>query len=736
MSTAAANDEIQLKDFSRIEVTEPTLVDSPVQEEPPEPISRWWWVVLILLLFLILSGWALGAAGFGLSIGLPITYKNNLQDQIDTINTDISDIDTQITNIETQITDIDITIEGLTNSTDVLTECITVGDTTVELCKSLVVDGDITTPDTVFTENIVVGTPARRRTVRTAQCPEPTGYTYGSTTYKNARFDNQITTIANLLWVDTVNVSRSLTVSNGTNCFVNVMDTLNSLSGQITNIVLNGTGPTGPTGATGPAGVGFDGAWVNGSYPEGSIVIYNNATWIAVVNGTVGAPSVNNTDWQIIGGPIDAVDVTYTPTTAGDWPVVPTTVQEALDDLASSVAIVTDVSELRILSYTNTTSDWTTLFNITLTNVANLIQGSYFMVTDPSRLIGTPVRIWYLVFGQSTSTNTVTARAAMHDYPADKNIHSPPGGPSPCIGCTAFIVPPPDGFLFYGTINTDGSDNRTTVYYANISVPLVGVFSTNGSIDPLPTGISPADTYYYRGNQITVTGLSKSLDSAQMGYPWTLSFRFISYIVPGNLQTVVGMRAYPGGLRPSLGYVRASAIEAQPNQYLEVNTTSPSAVVNVVWSTFAQNSADTQSLIQRTVGNDPNHPGQKYYDGYCIYRASIYSPTGSLFMTMNINFDTSLATIGVPFYGQCSLSSGSTTYIRTTFSYDSPPPNGFTVGGSISVVVLPSALCVPEWQPTYSSNTYLTYRCTLTSAGNTTLIISQNSGSSLALTPY
>ena len=146
---------------------EKSIVTAASSEETSH-ISRGCWVFLIVLLLLILSGWAIGATGFGLSLGLPITYKNDLQDQINTI-------DDTINNIESQIVIIDNSISELVNSTDVITECITVTEETVELCKSLVVPGNITTPDTVVTENIVVGTPSKRRAARTVQCAEPTG---------------------------------------------------------------------------------------------------------------------------------------------------------------------------------------------------------------------------------------------------------------------------------------------------------------------------------------------------------------------------------------------------------------------------------------------------------------------------------------------------------------------------------------------------------------------------------
>lgn len=79
---------------------------------------------------------------------------------------------------------------------------------------------------------------------------------------------------------------------------------------------------------------------VSGSSTQNADLVVGARAYVADDGAYVCAvPTVNGATWQTAGTGTDAGDVTYTPTTPGDWPNPdPTDVQTGLDSLASQVA--------------------------------------------------------------------------------------------------------------------------------------------------------------------------------------------------------------------------------------------------------------------------------------------------------------------------------------------------------------------------------------------------------------
>lgn len=108
-------------------------------------------------------------------------------------------------------------------------------------------------------------------------------------------------------------------------------------------------GPTGPTGPTGAAALwNFTGAYGSGdAYAVGDVATYNGQTWyrIDAHGGNVGDTPAEGAYWTLIAalgatGPTGPTSIEYTPTTAGDWPVAPTTIKDALDKLAARLNVL------------------------------------------------------------------------------------------------------------------------------------------------------------------------------------------------------------------------------------------------------------------------------------------------------------------------------------------------------------------------------------------------------------
>lgn len=213
----------------------------------------------------------------------------------------------------------------------------------------------------------------------------------------------------------------------------------------------------------------------------------------------------------------------------------------------------------------------------------------------------------------------------------------------------------------------------------------------------------------YMSTGLLISRILNNGPASEFGYPYSIIYRYTQTPLAFADTMNIGRRiCYSGPIEPVSYSSLFAYLSDEPQMMSITSPSSPSVTLTLLWnSNFTVENIDQSVVLSGASSN---------YTGFGINSAALFHWFYAYQFTFNIIFDTSLADPSVPITGQCTLGSSIINQIFTTFSYDSPPPNGFTLSGSVVTSDDPVA-----------TGGYITTRCTLTASNATDLIISPTS---------